>query len=59
MTMTDLIEQFVEDLSFDALVVWADILGVEHDEKQWLDDDWPMKDNELRVCVAEAMDKVG
>ena len=57
--MTDLIEQFVEDLSFDALISWADTLGIEHDENQWLDDEWPRKDNELRVRVSEAIEAVG
>lgn len=59
MDMDDLIDQFVEDLEFDVLVCWADTLGIEHDEKQWLDDDWPDKDSELRTSVGDAMRKVG
>ncbi len=59
MTITGLIEQFVEDLDFDMLIDWADILNVEHDEKNWLDDEWPDKENELRVAVAEAMRNIG
>lgn len=55
----DLIDQLVSDLALDVLVGWADILNVEHDFEQWLDDDYPDKEDELRVKVAEAMRKVG
>ena len=57
--MSELATQFVDDLSFDVLIGWADVLGVEHDEKQWLDDMWPEKESELRVEVAEAMERIG
>ncbi len=57
--MSVLATQFVDDLPFDVLIEWANILGVEHDEKQWLDDEWPEKDSEQRAKVAEAMEKVG
>ena len=57
--MSDLATQFVEDLEFDTLLVWADILKVSPDENQWLDDDWPDREDDLRVAVAEAMGKVG
>lgn len=59
MDMDDLIDQFVGDLEFDVLVIWADILGVEHDENMWLDDMWPDSESELRVEVGDAMRKVG
>ena len=59
MGIEDLITQFVDDLSFDVLLSWADMLGVEHDEKQWLDDEWPNRDSELRVEVGEAMESIG
>ena len=59
MTMTDLIEQFVEDLEFDVLLGWADLFKVEHNEKHWLDDEWPDKEDELRVEVADSMGKIG
>jgi hypothetical protein len=55
MDIDDLINQFTEDLAFDALLIWA----VEHNQEQWLDDDWPDKENELRTAVAEAMERVG
>ncbi len=48
------IEQLVEDMPFDTLILWADLLGVEHNEKQWFDDEWPDKENELRVAVVKA-----
>jgi hypothetical protein len=59
LTIDDLIEQFVEDLDFDVLIVWADILGVEHDENSWLDDMWPELEGELREKVGDAMATVG
>ena len=59
MNTENLIDQFVEDLDFDVLIIWADILGVEHEEKSWLDDMWPDKESELRVEVMNAMAKVG
>lgn len=57
--MDDLIEQFVRDLDFDVLVIWADILDVEHDEGTWLDDMWPDRGSELRQEVGDAMAKIG
>jgi hypothetical protein len=59
MNMADIIDQFTEDLTFDALIIWADILKVEHDEGMWLDDEWPDRESELRTKVAEAMERVG
>ena len=59
MTIDDLIDQLVEDLEFDVLIGWADILSVEHQEHFWMDDDYPERENELRVAVADAMRKVG
>ena len=58
MDIDDLINQFTEDLEFDALVEWAKILGVEINSTP-TDDMWPDWENELRVEVAEAMGKVG
>ena len=59
MTIDDLIDQFVSDLEFDVLIIWADVLDVEHDENMWLDDMWTDAENELRVQVGDAMRKVG
>ncbi len=59
MSIEDSIDQFLDSLSFDTLIVWADILGVEHDEDCWLDDEWPDKASELQTEVAEAMEQVG
>lgn len=58
MDINDLIDQFVEDLTFEALIIWADLLDVEVNYPP-LDDIWPDWDNELRVEVGEAMAKVG
>jgi hypothetical protein len=59
MDIDDLIDQFVEDLDFEVLCIWADILNVDHEEEIWLDDMWPDLENELRVEVSDAMRKVG
>lgn len=57
--MADFCEQFVEDLEFDVLIAWADVLGICPDHESWFDDDYPDKENELRGEVAEAMNNVG
>ncbi len=58
MTMTDLITQLIDDMEFDVVVEWAKILEVEVNPPP-LGDMWPDWQNELRVEVAEAMEKVG
>jgi len=59
MTITDLIDQFISDLEFDVLIAWADMLKVPHDEDMWFDDEWPDREDELRVKVAGALGQVG
>lgn len=59
MTLDDQILQLVEAFSLEQLIAWADLLGVQDTIEQWLDDDYPDKENELRVDVAEAFMKVG
>lgn len=54
MDIDDFINQFVEDLSIDALAIWADILDVEVNPPP-IDDMYPDFDNELRIEVAEAL----
>lgn len=54
MDMDDFINQFVEDFSFEDLVVWADILDIEVNPPP-LDDMYPDWDNELRIEVAEQL----
>lgn len=51
--------QNIESVNFSGLIKLADKFVVPHDEDQWLDDEWPDKEDELRVAVAEAMGKVG
>ncbi len=51
--------QIVEDMEFDVLIAWADILSVPHDEHTWMDDDWIDFEDKLRVAVGNAMGKVG
>jgi len=58
MTIDDLIEQLVTDLEFDALIIWADILGVEVNYPP-LKEMWPDWECELRQKVGDAMAQVG
>lgn len=59
LSLDGLVEQFVGDLDFEVLIIWADVLKVDHDEDSWLDDEYPDRENELRVGVAEALGNVG
>jgi len=52
-TIEDVIDQLFENMDFDNLIIWADTLEVEHNEKLWLDDMWPDHETDLRVKVAE------
>ncbi len=56
---TTIIEAIVETLPFMTVIAIANILKVPHNYTEWLDDDFPDKKDELRVAVAEAMEKVG
>ena len=58
MTIDDLIDQFTEDITFDALKDWCAILGVDYEEPP-IDDMYPDWEVELRTEIAEAMRKVG
>ena len=59
MKIGDFAAAFVDCLSFDTLIIWADILSVPHDEHTWMDDDWIDFEDKLRVAVGNAMEKVG
>ncbi len=52
-------EAFVESMDFAEVIVWANKLGVEHDKESWLDDEYPEKENDLRVRLATAMAQIG
>jgi len=52
---TSVTEQYVEDMSFGALIAYCNIYGVDHDEEQWLDDEWHDKESELRVKLMEVL----
>ena len=58
MQIDDLINQFCEDIQFDALHGWCDILGVDYEEPM-PDDMYPDWECEIRTELAEAMKKVG
>ncbi len=58
MEMQDFIDQFTEDLQFDALKHWAAVLGIDYEEPP-IDDMWPDWESELRGKIAEGMAKIG
>lgn len=49
----------IDTINFAGLIKMADKFGVPHNEDKWLDDEYPDKTDDLRVAVAEAMEKVG
>lgn len=49
--------QYIGSLDFDSLIVEADMLSVGHDEQYWLDDEWPDREDDLRVAVIDALHK--
>ncbi len=51
--------QYVGQMSFDKLIMEADMLGVPHDEEHWLDDEWPDKEDDLRRDVIDAVMGLG
>jgi len=55
LTVEMVVAQLFDDMSFDVLIDWADILGVEHCELLWLDDEWPDKESELKLQCTEAL----
>ena len=52
-------EAFVESMDLALVIAWANVLGVEHNEKSWLDDEYPDKESDLRVRLATAIARVG
>ena len=36
-----------DDMTVETLVIWADLFKIEHDEENWLDDEWTDKENEM------------
>lgn len=52
------IEAIVETLDFDCLIDVSRVLKVPCDFGFWQDDEWPDKEDQLRVAVAEAMEKL-
>ena len=49
--------QTVETLDFDKLLLWANIFSVPHYEAEWMDDEWPDREDDLRADVVDAIDK--
>ena len=58
MDVDNLIDQFVEDIDFDALKDWCAILSVDYEEPP-IDDMYPDWENEVRTEIGEAMQKIG
>ncbi len=59
MTFETFAIQFTEVLDFDVLISWADMFGIEHNEKSWTDDEWLTKEDKIRDKVAQAMLNIG
>jgi len=53
-TIEDAIDQFIEDMDFDTLLIWANTLDVEVNYPP-VGDMWPDWECELRTEVAEAL----
>ena len=58
MKLNNLIDQFTNDLDFEALKHWCAILSVDYEEPP-CGDIWPDWEDELRSEIAEAMMKLG
>lgn len=57
-TVEEAIYQLYAYMSFLELIVWADLYKVEHNEDEWVDDEWPDKENALRQEVSDAAIRV-
>ena len=55
MSVESVMEQCVEALDFTQVCEFTEVLGIENDSDQWLDDEWPDKESELRVKVAKQL----
>lgn len=51
------LETNIETMCFNSLIKLADKFGISHNESEWPDDEWPDREDALRVAVAEAMKK--
>ncbi len=61
MTLEVFAANFVDALTFEVLIAWADMLGIDHFDIMGdpLDDELPDQEDKLRAAVAEAILKVG
>ena len=50
---TNNIDQFVCDLTEEWLFRLAKLAGIEFDHRQWLDDEWPDREDEIRTQLME------
>ena len=55
MSVESVMEQCVEALDFTQVCEFTEVLGIENDSDQWLDDEWPDNEDELRVKVAKQL----
>jgi len=51
----DLVYELFDDIKFELLIKWADVLGVNHNEDEWAHDEWPDLESELRQEVSNTM----
>lgn len=52
-TIEDAMTELFNDVTFETLIAWADLLKIEHDEENWLDDEWTEKEDALRQRLTE------
>ena len=50
-------EQYIDDMSLKVLLAYCNIYGIDHDQERWLDDDYPDKEDELKVKLKDIMCK--
>ena len=54
------IDQFVDELSFDMLIILSKMAGITFDHpRYWFGDQWPDKEGDLRVQLAERLTEIG
>lgn len=54
-TVEDKVYELFDDMDFDTLVKWADVLEVEHHESEWTKSEWTDLESELRQEVSNTM----
>lgn len=58
LTVEDVIDLLFDEMDFEKLIGWADVLEVPHDEETWFKGEWLDRESELRVQVGAALTKL-